>query len=79
MFYRITRFIALVIFAALILVPSMVVVFGSFKSDLEIYDRPLLPPIDWTLENYKRLFIESAVEQNFLNSVIVTGFSVSIS
>jgi raffinose/stachyose/melibiose transport system permease protein len=76
MFYRISRFIALFIFAALVVVPSLVVFFGSFKSDLEVYDRPLLPPIDWTLANYKRLFTESSIEQNFLNSAIVTGFSV---
>ena len=76
MFYRISRFIALLIFAALIIVPSMVVIFGSFKTDLEIYDRPLLPPIDWTIANYKRLFTDSAIEQNFINSIIVTSFSV---
>lgn len=76
MFYRISRFVGLSIFSALIIVPSLVVVFGSLKSDLEIYDRPLLPPIDWTLANYKRLFAESSITQNFLNSVLVTGFSV---
>lgn len=78
MFYRISRFIALIIFAALIIIPSMVVIFGSFKTDLEIYDRPLLPPIDWTIANYKRLFTDSAIEQNFVNSIIVTSFSVAL-
>lgn len=76
MFYKVSRFIALSVFSALIIIPSLVVVFGSLKSDLEIYDRPLLPPIDWTVANYKRLFSESSITQNFLNSVIVTGFSV---
>ena len=76
MFYKVSRLFALSVFTALIIIPSLVVVFGSFKSDLEIYDRPVAPPIDWTIANYQRLFRDSNIETSFMNSVTVTLSSV---
>ena len=34
--YKVSRVIALVTFAAMILVPSLIVVLGSFKTDAEV-------------------------------------------
>jgi raffinose/stachyose/melibiose transport system permease protein len=47
MIFKSTRIFALFTFAALILVPSLIVVFGSFKTDPEIYNKPLSFPENW--------------------------------
>ena len=76
MVYRISRVIALFTFAALILVPSLIVVMGSSKTDAEVYNKPLSLPDKWSLGNYRRLLSESDLDVSFRNSVIVTILSV---
>ncbi|MBU3645353.1 MAG: carbohydrate ABC transporter permease [Candidatus Nanopelagicaceae bacterium] len=78
MTYRIIRYLSLTIFALLIIVPSAIVVFGSSKTDAEVYNKPLSLPERWNLDNFRFLFEVSNVGRSFLNSVIVTGFSVVI-
>lgn len=67
---------SLLLFALLILVPSLIVVFGASKTDAEVYNAPLSLPERWNLDNYRTLFESSNVGQSFLNSVIVTLASV---
>lgn len=76
MTYKITRFLALSFFALLIIIPSLVVVFGSMKSDLELLTNPLALPTEWTLNNYRKLLDSSEIALSFKNSVIVTTISV---
>ena len=76
MFYRISRIFALITFAALILVPSLIVIMGSFKTDGEVYNKPLSLPQAWNFNNYRRLLSESDLAASFRNSVIVTLLSV---
>jgi len=78
MFYKVSRIVALAIFAALIIIPSAIVVLGSTKTDAEVYNKPLALPERWTLDNFRFLFEVSNVGKSFLNSIIVTGFSVTI-
>ena len=78
MFYKVTRAISLAVFAALIIIPSVIVVFGSSKTDSEVYNKPLALPERWTLDNFRFLFEVSNVGRSFLNSLTVTGFSVTI-
>ena len=78
MLYRVSRFVALFTFAALILVPSLIVVMGSFKTDAEVYNKPLSLPEKWNLDNYRRLLSESDLDVSFRNSVFVTILSVVI-
>lgn len=78
MAFKLIRIISLFIFAVLIIVPSAIVVFGSSKSDAEVYNAPLALPERWNLDNYRFLFEVSNVGKSFINSVIVTGFSVII-
>ena len=78
MLYRFSRFTSLFTFASLILVPSMIVIMGSFKTDAEVYNKPLSLPDTWNLNNYRRLLSESDLEISFRNSVVVTGLSVLI-
>lgn len=76
MIYRILRPLSLLTFALLILIPTTIAVFGSFKTDAEVYTKPLSLPQKWSLSNYRYLFEVSNVGKAFINSVIVTGFSV---
>lgn len=74
--FKSSRIISLTFFAALILIPSMIVVLGSSKTDSEVYNKPLSLPEKWNLDNYKRLLSESDLEVSFRNSVVVTLLSV---
>jgi raffinose/stachyose/melibiose transport system permease protein len=76
MIFKSTRIFALFTFAALILVPSLIVVFGSFKTDPEIYNKPLSLPENWSLDNYRRLLTDSDIDVSFRNSIFVTLVSV---
>ena len=76
MLYKLSRFVSLFTFAALILIPSLIVVMGSFKTDAEVYNKPLSLPEKWNLDNYRRLLSESDLDVSFRNSVFVTVLSV---
>lgn len=78
MLFKIIKSVSLFIFAALIIIPSTIVVFGSSKTDAEVYNKPLALPERWNLDNFRFLFEVSNVGQSFINSVIVTGASVII-
>jgi raffinose/stachyose/melibiose transport system permease protein len=51
---------------------------GSFKTDAEVYNKPLSLPERWNLDNFRRLLSESELEVSFRNSVFVTVLSVAI-
>ena len=74
--YKVSRVIALFTFAAMILLPSLIVVLGSFKTDAEVYNKPLSLPENWSLGNYTRLLSDSDLDVSFRNSVFVTVSSV---
>ena len=76
MIYRLIRTFSLLLFGILILVPSTIVIFGSFKTTAEVYTKPLSLPERWSLDNYRYIFEVSNVGRPFLNSVIVTSASV---
>ncbi|MEY3318419.1 MAG: hypothetical protein RL540_791 [Actinomycetota bacterium] len=76
MIYRIGRIVGLSIFSVLILIPVLVVVFGSFKTDLELMTKPLSLPESWSFTNYRTLLEGGQIGSNFKNSVIVTIASV---
>jgi len=78
MIYKSIRYVSLTIFALLIIIPSAIVVLGSTKTDAEVYNKPLALPESWNLNNFRFLFEVSNVGRSFMNSVIVTGFSVTI-
>ena len=78
MIYKTIRYCLLSIFAILIIIPSAIVVLGSSKTDAEVYNKPLALPEKWNLDNFRFLFEVSNVGRSFINSLIVTGFSVLI-
>ncbi|MCX6430991.1 MAG: carbohydrate ABC transporter permease [Actinobacteria bacterium] len=76
MLYKATKNILLTAFALAVIVPSSIVVLGSFKKDVEIYTKPLALPKSWSLENFRNLIHTGNVFTPFKNSVIVAVFSV---
>ncbi|MFR9778398.1 carbohydrate ABC transporter permease [Micromonospora sp. MS34] len=76
--FRLTRRVLLAVYAALIIVPLLVVVFGTFKTSEEIFRQPLSPPMAPSLDNYRQIFTDGSIGQAFGNSVTVTLLSVSL-
>jgi raffinose/stachyose/melibiose transport system permease protein len=74
--YKVLRGSLLSVYAAVILVPCMIVITGAFKTDFEIYTKPLSLPAKWSFANFHKLFVESNIARPFMNSVIVSAFSV---
>jgi raffinose/stachyose/melibiose transport system permease protein len=52
MFYKVSRILSLVVFAALIIIPSAIVVMGSSKTDAEVYNKPLALPEIFSDDNF---------------------------
>jgi raffinose/stachyose/melibiose transport system permease protein len=75
--YKVIRGGLLSIYTLVILIPCMIVITGAFKTDFEIYTKPLSLPAIWSFDNFRRLFIESNITVPFFNSVLVSVFSVS--
>jgi raffinose/stachyose/melibiose transport system permease protein len=78
MIYKVFKNSLLTIFAAAVLVPSSIVILGSFKKDVEIYTKPLALPESWNLDNFRTLLDSGSIITPFKNSVIVAVFSVSL-
>ena len=76
MIYKYSRKILLFIYAAAIILPSSIVVLGTFKSDFEIYSKPLSLPKVFSFQNFKTLFATGNVATPFKNSVYVSITSV---
>jgi raffinose/stachyose/melibiose transport system permease protein len=74
--YKVLRASSLTIYATIVLLPCMIVITGAFKTDFEIYTKPLSLPAVWSFDNFRKLFVESNIATPFMNSVIVSGFSV---
>jgi len=75
--YKVLRISLLSAFTLIVLVPSAIVVTGAFKTDFEIYTKPLSLPSSWNLNNFRTLFVQSDIATPFINSVIVATFSVT--
>lgn len=68
----------LLVYAALIVVPLTVVVFGTFKSTPELFDSPFGLPSGLSLGNYREVVSGQGMDQAFVNSVVVTSVSVTL-
>jgi raffinose/stachyose/melibiose transport system permease protein len=76
--YQLTRRLVLGVYAVLVVVPLVVVVFGSFKTTQDLFSSPFLPPTSWQGGNYSQVLGKSGLGVAFRNSVIVTGCSVPL-
>ncbi|MGW4907896.1 carbohydrate ABC transporter permease [Streptomyces sp. NPDC004270] len=62
--------------AAAVLLPLLVVLFGTFKTLPQLFDSPLSPPGSLTLDNYRRAVDEGGLGTAFVNSAVVTAGAV---
>lgn len=70
--------VVVVLISLLILVPLLIMIFGSFKNPTEAAQFNLKPPSEWHFDNYKYVFTTGKIARSFLNSVIVTAGTVLV-
>ena len=76
MIFNLSRRLLLAIFAIAVIIPTSIVVLGTFKSDFEIYAKPMALPKALSLKNFKTLFDTANIGTPFKNSVFVSVLSV---
>lgn len=64
--------------ALLVLVPVFLMGLSAFKSTREIFLNPFGLPAVWSLENFRKVWVEARFGDYFQNSVIVTAVSAAI-
>ncbi|MET8946447.1 carbohydrate ABC transporter permease [Streptomyces sp. NPDC004542] len=64
--------------AVTVLLPLLVVVFGTFKTLPQLFDSPLSPPPSPTFDNYRRAVDEGGLGAAFVNSLLVTAGAVTL-
>ncbi|MED4953198.1 carbohydrate ABC transporter permease [Paenibacillus macerans] len=65
----------LILASLLIILPLLILIFGSFKTSAEVLSFSLKLPEKWQFANYVRVFEEGGLSRAFLNSVWITGIS----
>ena len=65
----------LLLASVLILLPVLIMIFGSFKTSAEVLDFSIKLPEKWMFSNYVRVFEEGGLARSFWNSVLITGVS----
>lgn len=68
--------IALWLAALVIIVPFLVMLFGSLKTSLEATAFDLSLPSEWQWQNYPRVIAEGKMVRAFLNGMLITGAAV---
>jgi raffinose/stachyose/melibiose transport system permease protein len=66
----------LLLLTAFAVFPFVMLLLTSLKTNKEFLDSPLGLPIDWTLSNYASVLKTADILSSFLNSLIITGFSL---
>lgn len=75
---RLGRRALLAAYAVIIVVPLVVVVFGSFKTQQELFADPFLPTLTPTMSNYHAALVGQGLSQALLNSAFVTVAGVTL-
>lgn len=75
---ELTRRTLLLVYAALIVVPLIVVFLGTFKTTEELFDSPFGLPEALGLGNYQTVLFGYDIGTAFLNSTIIVVFSVPL-
>jgi len=73
---RLGRNALLAVYAVIIVVPLAVVVFGSFKTQQQLFADPYLPTLSPVLSNYRTAILAQGLGQALLNSALVTATGV---
>lgn len=66
------RRVVLLVYAVIIIVPLLIVVFGAFKTTAQLFSAPFGTPTSPSLENFGSLFTTANIGVAFVNSVVLT-------
>lgn len=66
------------ILSLVVLVPFAIVIINSFKSEAEAYAMNLALPKEWIFKNYSDVFRDGHILRSFLNSLLLSCFTVLI-
>lgn len=75
---RLGRRALLVVYSVIIVVPLAVVVFGSFKTQQQLFADPYLPTLSPALSNYRTALLGQGLARALLNSALVTVAGVTL-
>ncbi|MCT2590703.1 carbohydrate ABC transporter permease [Streptomyces sp. N2-109] len=75
---RIGRRALLGVYAALVLVPLLVMLAGSFKSTSDLFSNPFSLPEEWRFSNYSEVLGSGDLSTAFTNSAVVSTCSVTL-
>jgi len=76
MTFTLGRRALLLAYSLLVIVPLLVVVFGSLKTQPQLFADPFLPGTDPQVHNYTDAVMNQGIGRAMVNSIFVTGFSV---
>ncbi|MFX3649808.1 MAG: carbohydrate ABC transporter permease [Paenibacillus sp.] len=65
----------LILASLIVLLPLVILIFGSFKTSAEVLSFSLSFPETWQFSNYVRVFQEGGLSRAFFNSILITGVS----
>ncbi|WP_410771706.1 carbohydrate ABC transporter permease [Fontibacillus sp. BL9] len=65
----------LILSSLLIIIPVLIMIFGSFKTSAEVLSFSLKLPEKWMFSNYAKVFEEGGIARAFMNSLWITGIS----
>lgn len=75
---KVSRTVLLTVYSLIVLVPLTVVLFTTVKTSPQMYASPFGLPTSPTLDNFGELLEGGRLTTSFLNSVVVTVFSVAL-
>lgn len=76
MLFNLGRRALLVVYTLIIAVPVLVVVFGSFKTQQQLFANPFLPTLSPKMDNYSAALFSQGIGRALFNSTVVTVTSV---
>jgi raffinose/stachyose/melibiose transport system permease protein len=72
------KWIVLIFFLIVTFIPLLWLVISSFKTDLELINKPFLLPKVWQIQNYVNAFQLSDLHLLFLHSIIVSAVATAL-
>lgn len=73
--HLITVEVLLLLTSLIVIVPMLIMIFGSFMNSSEVMRFNLALPEKWLFSNYKQVYEEGSLGRAFINSIVITGVS----
>lgn len=73
--HLITVEVLLLLASLIVIVPMLIMIFGSFMNSTEVMRFNLALPEKWLFSNYKQVYEEGSLGRAFINSIVITGVS----